>query len=111
LSDHLALANAIEDAGIDLDEGLAFKLRPSAIVLGPSHARPRRVRTGTIGINGCPVAIGSPFGGVKASGDHAIGLIARLDRATPVDRVGRERGSVRGPHGSNPDVAERRSQP
>ncbi len=28
----------------------------------------RRVHTGTIGINGYPVAIGSPFGGVKASG-------------------------------------------
>lgn len=28
----------------------------------------RQVRTGTIGINGYPVAIGSPFGGVKASG-------------------------------------------
>jgi acyl-CoA reductase-like NAD-dependent aldehyde dehydrogenase len=28
----------------------------------------RRVNTGTIGINGYPVAIGSPFGGVKASG-------------------------------------------
>ncbi len=28
----------------------------------------RRVQTGTIGINGYPVAIGSPFGGVKASG-------------------------------------------
>lgn len=28
----------------------------------------RRVHTGTIGINGYPLAIGSPFGGVKASG-------------------------------------------
>lgn len=28
----------------------------------------RRVQTGTIGINGYPVAIGSPFGGVKESG-------------------------------------------
>lgn len=28
----------------------------------------RRVRTGTIGVNGYPLAIGSPFGGVKASG-------------------------------------------
>ena len=27
-----------------------------------------RVHTGTIGINGYPLAIGSPFGGVKASG-------------------------------------------
>jgi geranial dehydrogenase len=28
----------------------------------------RQVHTGTIGINGYPVAIGSPFGGVKDSG-------------------------------------------
>jgi acyl-CoA reductase-like NAD-dependent aldehyde dehydrogenase len=28
----------------------------------------RRVHTGTIGINGYPAAIGSPFGGVKDSG-------------------------------------------
>ena len=28
----------------------------------------RQVQTGTIGINGYPIAIGSPFGGVKASG-------------------------------------------
>ena len=28
----------------------------------------RRVYTGTIGINGYPAAIGSPFGGVKDSG-------------------------------------------
>ncbi|MBC8732290.1 aldehyde dehydrogenase [Paraburkholderia sp. UCT2] len=28
----------------------------------------RRVRTGTVGINGYPLAIGSPFGGIKASG-------------------------------------------
>ena len=28
----------------------------------------RQVHTGTIGINGYPVAIGSPFGGVKESG-------------------------------------------
>ena len=28
----------------------------------------RRVHTGTIGINGYPVSIGAPFGGVKASG-------------------------------------------
>jgi len=28
----------------------------------------RRVRTGTIGVNGYPIAIGSPFGGIKASG-------------------------------------------
>ena len=27
-----------------------------------------KVHTGTIGINGYPVAIGSPFGGVKDSG-------------------------------------------
>ena len=28
----------------------------------------RKVHTGTIGVNGYPVAIGSPFGGVKDSG-------------------------------------------
>jgi len=47
-----------------------YGLGGSVFSADPERAKniARRVRTGTIGINGYPVAIGSPFGGVKASG-------------------------------------------
>jgi geranial dehydrogenase len=44
-------------------DGTVFNADPER-----AKAVARRVQTGTIGINGYPVAIGSPFGGVKASG-------------------------------------------
>ena len=47
-----------------------YGLGGSVFSADPQRAKDiaRRVNTGTIGINGYPVAIGSPFGGVKASG-------------------------------------------
>jgi geranial dehydrogenase len=47
-----------------------YGLGGSVFSADPERAKnvARRVQTGTIGINGYPVAIGSPFGGVKASG-------------------------------------------
>jgi acyl-CoA reductase-like NAD-dependent aldehyde dehydrogenase len=47
-----------------------YGLGGSVFSADPERAKSvaRRVHTGTIGINGYPVAIGSPFGGVKASG-------------------------------------------
>jgi acyl-CoA reductase-like NAD-dependent aldehyde dehydrogenase len=48
----------------------AYGLGGTVFSADPERAKAvaRRVQTGTIGINGYPVAIGSPFGGVKASG-------------------------------------------
>jgi acyl-CoA reductase-like NAD-dependent aldehyde dehydrogenase len=47
-----------------------YGLGGSVFSADPERAKDtaRRIHTGTVGINGYPVAIGSPFGGVKASG-------------------------------------------
>jgi acyl-CoA reductase-like NAD-dependent aldehyde dehydrogenase len=63
-----------------------YGLGGSVFSADPERAKgiARRVHTGTIGINGYPVAIGSPFGGVKASG---IGQGAPRGRSGDRDHV------------------------
>ena len=59
-----------EDDAVRLANDSAFGLGGTVFGADPERAKgvARRVQTGTIGINGYPLAVGSPFGGVKASG-------------------------------------------
>ncbi len=59
-----------EDEAVRLANDSIYGLGGSVYSADPERAKAiaRRVQTGTIGINGYPVAIGSPFGGVKESG-------------------------------------------
>lgn len=59
-----------EDDAVRIANDSIYGLGGSVYSADPERAKAvaRRVQTGTIGINGYPVAIGSPFGGVKQSG-------------------------------------------
>jgi geranial dehydrogenase len=59
-----------EDEAVRLANDSAYGLGGTVFSADVERAKAiaRHVRTGTIGINGYPVAIGSPFGGVKDSG-------------------------------------------
>ncbi|WP_020178254.1 aldehyde dehydrogenase [Methylopila sp. M107] len=59
-----------EDDAVRIANDSIYGLGGSVYSADPERAKSiaRRVKTGTVGINGYPVAIGSPFGGVKQSG-------------------------------------------
>ena len=59
-----------EDEAIDVANDSEFGLGGTVWSVDANHATDvaRNVTTGTIGVNGYPVDVGAPFGGVKASG-------------------------------------------